>query len=82
MVQLNNSTDTSTAWKRLVFHIVVKLTIAVYVFQMRMLISLSIDEILLLMYMYWSINFRGLSFDVEMVLSCLKHMKYDLSKLR
>ena len=36
--------------------------------------SLSVDEILLLRYVNYSINFRGLPLTVEMALSHLKHM--------
>ena len=38
-----------------------------------MLTSLSVDEILLLRYVKWSINFQGLPLKVETDISCLKH---------
>ena len=50
------------------------LSIAVYAFPMRSLASLSVDEILLLRYVNWSTNFRGLPLKVETAPSCLKHM--------
>ena len=49
------------------------LSIAVYVFPIRMLISFSVDEMLLSMYVKWPINFRVLSINVLMAPSCLKH---------
>ena len=74
-------TDTATAWKncsfisskRKDFHVVVNLWIAIHALPMRMLISLSVDEILLPRYMNWFINFRGLPFNKKMTLSCLRH---------
>ena len=45
---------------------VVNLSIAVHELHLRMLTSLSVDEILLLRYMNWSTNFRGLILNVEM----------------
>ena len=86
VVQLYNSIDMATASKnsyfisseRLNFFKVDNLWIVIYAFSMHMLISLSIDEISLPRYMKWSSNFRGLSFNVEMVLSCLKLMHIHL----
>ena len=45
------------------------LSIAIHALLMRMLTSLSVDEILLLRYVNWSSYFRGLPFYGEMVLS-------------
>ena len=42
------------------------LSIAVRAFHLRILTSLSVDEILLPRYTKWSSYFRGLSFNVEM----------------
>ena len=39
-----------------------------------MLISLSVEEILLLRYVNWSTNFRGSSLKMEMAPFCLKHI--------
>ena len=50
------------------------LSIVVNALARRMLTLLSVDEILLLRYVNWSTNFRGLPLRVEMVPSCLKHM--------
>ena len=88
MVQPNNSTDTATAEKisrfissgRLDFHIVDNLSIAVHAFPMRMLTSLSVDEISLARHVNWSINFRELSFIMEMAPFCSKHMNFVLSE--
>ena len=54
------------------FHMINNLSIAVYTFIRHMLTSLSVDELLLLKYMNWSITFRGLPFRVEVAPS-LKH---------
>ena len=40
-----------------------KLSIALYALSMRILISFSVDEILLPTYMNWSTNFRALTFN-------------------
>ena len=56
------------------FHVVIILLIVVHDFSMRMLTSLSVDEILLPRYVNWSINFKGLPFKEEMAPSYLKHM--------
>ena len=52
---------------------------AIHAFPMPMLTFLSVDEILLLKYMNCSTNFRGLSFNVGMTPSWLKHMNSVLS---
>ena len=44
------------------------LLIGVHAFPIRILKSLSVDEILLPRYVNWSANFKGLSFNVEMML--------------
>ena len=80
MVQPCNSTVTARAWKnsrfisseRLDFHMVDNLSIAVHAFPMRMLTSLSVDEILEPMYVKSSTDYSALSFKVEMTPSCLK----------
>ena len=60
------------------YHMIDNQSTAVHAFPMCMLISLS--EIILPRYVNLSINFRGLLFNVEMVLSCLKHMNSVLSE--
>ena len=68
VVQPYNSTDTDTAWEnshfilseRLNFHMVVNQSIAVHALPKHTLTSLSEDELLVMRYMNWSINFRGL----------------------
>ena len=57
------------------------LSIAVHPFSMCTLTSLPVDEILLLRYVNWFANFRGLQLRVEMATSCLKHMNFVLSTL-
>ena len=82
VVQPYNSTDiaTATAWKNSHFilserlYMVINQSIAVHGISMLQLTLLSVDEILLLRYMNWSTDFRGLSFNKEMPSSCLKHM--------
>ena len=82
VVQLYGSTDTATSWKnshfiltdRWDFHIVDNLSVAIHVLPMRIMISLSINEILLPWYAKCFINFRGLLFNEEMALSRLKHV--------
>ena len=49
------------------FRMVEKLSIAVYSLPMRMLTSLSVDEIFLLRYVNWSTDFRGLLFNEQVV---------------
>ena len=46
----------------LYFHQIDNLSITVHVLPMHLLISVSVDEILLLMYVKWSTNFRDLQF--------------------
>ena len=62
------------------FFIVINLSIAVYAFPMHMFISLSVDKILLLRYVNWCTNLRGLPLNEEMATSCLKHMNTILSE--
>ena len=50
------------------------LSIAVHIFAKCVLISLSVDEMLLLRYLNLSTNFRGLPLRVEMAPFCLKYM--------
>ena len=72
LFQPYSSNDKATAWKnacfilreRSDFHLVNNLFIAVHFFPMHMLTSLFVDEILLLRYMNWSTNSRGLPFNV------------------
>ena len=47
--------------------------IAVHAFLICMLISLSVDEILVLRYGKWSTNFQGRLFNMEMVTKSKKH---------
>ena len=56
------------------FHMVIKLLIEVQALSMCLLTSLSVDEILLLKFVNWSIDFRGLLFNEKMTLSWLKHI--------
>ena len=56
------------------------LLIAIHVFPMHILTSLSVDEILLQRYVNNSINFRDLPFNMEIALSFLKHMNSVLSE--
>ena len=66
-VQPYNITNIAIAWKeshfilskRSYIHMVFNLNIAVHVFPMGMLTSVSVDEILLPRYVKWSTNFRG-----------------------
>ena len=55
--------------------------IAVHTLPMLMLTSLSGNEILLLKYMNWSIDFTVLPFNKAIVLSYLKYMNSVLSEL-
>ena len=61
------------------FHMIDSLLISVHAFARRVLMSLSVDEILLPRYMNFSTNLRELSLRVEMSLSWLKHMYSILS---
>ena len=58
------------------------LLIAVHVFPMHMLKSLSVDEILLPKYVNGSTDFKGLLFNEDMAPSFLKHMNSVLSEYR
>ena len=58
------------------------LLISVQIFFMRMLTSLSVDEILLPRYVNWSTNFRGLLFNDEMAPSCFKGIQLGQFYLR
>ena len=74
-----SSTYIATAWKKSHFilsdiHMINNLSTAIHIFPIHILTSLSVDEILLLRYMNWGTNFRGLLFKVEMAPSCLNHM--------
>ena len=74
-----SSTDTATVWKKSSFILLERsyfdnLSIAVHTFTRYMLTPLSVDKILLLRYVNWSTNFRGLSLKLEMAPSCLKHV--------
>ena len=51
------------------FYVVDNLSIVVYALPMLILTLLSVDEILLPMYMNWSTNFRGLPFNEKIALS-------------
>ena len=81
MVHPYNSTDTTVSWKkscfvssgRSDFHMINSQLIEVHTFARCILISLSVDEILLLRYVNLFTNFRGLPFRVEMA-PRLKHM--------
>ena len=82
-----NITDTATAWKNFCFILSVRsdflivdnLSIAFSAYPMHILISLSVDEILLLRYMNRRTSFRGMSFNVEMTPSWLKYLTFVLS---
>ena len=64
-------------YQRPVFHTVINLSVAVHALPMQMLTSLSVDEILLLRYINWFINFRGLPFNSEMIPSWLKQNSFQ-----
>ena len=74
-MQPYNSTDASTAWinslfvlsEKSDFHMVDNLLIAVHASPMRMLISLSVDKLLLMRYMIWTTNFKALPYKEEIV---------------
>ena len=72
--------DTDTAWKKLCFisyslnfHLIDNQSVAIHTLAWYMLISLSVDEILLPKYVKWSTHFRGLPLWVEMFPSCYKY---------
>ena len=50
------------------------LSIAFLAIAKHMLTSLSVDEILLMRYVNWSTNFRGLPLKVEMAPSSIEHI--------
>ena len=56
------------------FHIIDNSSQVVHIFLLCILTLLSVDEILLLRYANWFINFRGFLFKVEKAPSRLKHM--------
>ena len=74
-MKTDKNTHTATAWKknsfilskRSDFYMVVNLEISVHAFTMIMLISLSLDEILLPKCMNYPTNFRVWLFNEEMV---------------
>ena len=89
-VQHPVSTDTTTAWKNYLFSLSVRsdfhmpdnLFIAYHVFPIRVLTSLSVDEILLSRYVNCSTGFRGLPSSVEMSPRFLKLMNSVIGKPR
>ena len=56
------------------FHMINNLSTRVYVFTRCMVTSLFVDKILLLRYMNWPTDLRGLSFKMEMAPFGLRHM--------
>ena len=82
VVHLYSSIDTATVWKKFYFilsdgsdfHIIDAKSIPFHAFAWRIVISLSVDEILLPKYVKLSTNFRRLSLRAEIALSRLKHM--------
>ena len=78
--QLQRGRNPVLFYQRSDFHLIINLSIAVRVFPMHMLTWLLVDEILLLRYMNWSTNFRGLTFNKEMAPICLKLMNSVLSE--
>ena len=78
--------STDTVWKKSLFivlersdfNIVDNLLIAIDAFAMRMVTSISIDEILLLRYVKRSTNFRDLHLEVKMGPSISKRMNFVL----
>ena len=85
LVHPHISMDTVTAWKKSCFvlsdrsHFGVfdNLSIVFYSFTRRMLTSLSVDEMLVTIYMTWFTKFGGLTLKLE-ITACLKHVKYVL----
>ena len=67
-------------YPRSYFYIVDNLLIAVDALTIRMLSSLSLDKILLLKFINWSTNFRGLPINDEMTPLLLKYMNSVLSE--
>ena len=58
------------------FYMICDLSISVCAFPIRLLTWLSVDEILLLRYGNWSLNFSGLTFNVEIASFRLKCMNF------
>ena len=52
------------------FHMIDNLSIVVYTLAIRLLTSISVDEILQPKYENWFANSRALKYKVEMALSC------------
>ena len=90
LVHTWNSIDTITAWKKShfilpdgsEFHMIDNLSTVFHAFIKYILISLSVDEMLLLMFVNWSANFRHLALRVEMSPSCLKYILFYLHSFR
>ena len=84
-----SSIDTTTAWKKLHFilsvrsnfHITDNLSIAVLAFASCVLMSISVDETLLPREVNVSTCFKGLSFSLETLPLCQKHVHSILSTL-
>ena len=70
--------NTVIFYQRSDFNMVDNLSIAVHTFTNCML---SVEKILLTMYLNGSTNFRGMQLEVEMIPSCLKHMRSILFAL-
>ena len=87
VVHLYSRIDTSTAWKKFSFilsdrsdfHTIGSLSITIHVFAMRIMVSLSVDEILLPRHMNSFTNFKEPPFRVELSPSWLKHLYSVLS---
>ena len=87
VVHQYSSIETTTAWKKLHFilldsfdfYMIKKLLITIYAFASCILISFSVEEMLLLRYVNLSIDFRESAFRVEMSPFWLKDMFYILS---
>ena len=82
--------DTSTTWKksrfvlseRSDFHLIENLSRAVHAFAIRMLTSISVDDMLLPRLVNWSTYCKSLLLKVETIPSCLKHMNLFLLRSR
>ena len=61
---------------------VVQVLIVVHVLPTQMVMSLSLDEIFLPRYINWSINFRDLQINDQMVPSWLKHMNSQTRNIK
>ena len=76
-MQPYSSTNTATARKNSCFilpeksdfNMIDNLSIVVHTLLMHILTSLFVNEMLLLRYMNWSTNFRGLTFNEKIALS-------------